>query len=79
MKKLLLVLLLMFATVADAQVGPQMGQNAYGQPIVRITNTLPRPVSCFIRDQYNYYTFVVPPRSVSLWYPIYGPWQWSCS
>ena len=78
MKKLILILCLLFAVSADAQVNEQHNMNNYGQPIIRFYNSLPRPVSCFYRDQFTYYTFVIGPHQYSYWYRINGQYQWQC-
>ena len=79
MRALILVLLLMIAPIASAQqVTQQVAQNNMGQPFLRLYNPFPMYVSCFYRDQYNYYTFTVAPNSVSSWYPVYGYFQWAC-
>ena len=79
MRALILVLLLMIAPIASAQqVTQQVAQNNMGQPFLRLYNPSPMYVSCFYRDQYNYYTFTISPHSVSTWYPVYGYFQWAC-
>lgn len=78
MKKLILILLLMLPFTADAQVQPQVGRNNMGQPIIRFVNLYYRPVSCFYKDAYSYYTFTILPQSYSMWYPIYGNYSWNC-
>jgi len=80
MKKLFLILILMLISFSvDAQVQEQMSRNNVGQPIIRFFNNFNRPVSCYYRDQYNYFTFVIHPRSYSFWYPVYGYYKWNCN
>jgi len=79
MKKLIFILMLLYSSVAFAQIQEQHSVNNAGQTFIRLYNALPRPVSCYYRDNVNYFTFVIPPRSVSMWYPTYGPYQWQCN
>lgn len=78
MKKLLLILLLVFSVNAYAQVMEETQFNNRGQLIMRIHNTLYQGVSCYYRDAYNYYTFFIPPRSASAWVLISGQYTWQC-
>lgn len=79
MKKIILFLLLMLIpSIADAQVTPQFTRAQNGMPLVRFVNTGPKWLSCYYRDQVNYYTFTLGPRQMSFWYPIYGQYSWQC-
>lgn len=77
MKKLLLVLLLVCSS-AFAQVVPQSATNNQGQPFLRLNNTTEYYLSCYIRDNYNYFTFRISPYTMSVWYPVYGQYVWEC-
>jgi hypothetical protein len=78
MKKLLLILLLVFSINAYAQVSAETQYNNRGQLFVRIHNTMYQGVSCFYRDAYSYYTFYIPPRSPSRWFAVNGQYTWNC-
>ena len=80
MKNFLLasLLLLMSATVSAQQVVEETAVNNMGQPFIRLINNTPYYASCYLRDSYNYLTFVIAPGSVSMWYPIYGFYVWEC-
>lgn len=78
MRAILLALLLLISPAAMGQV-PQTNMNSNGQMIFRIANPTHYYMSCFYRDQYNYFTFSVAPRSYSMWYPVYGQYQWGCN
>ena len=80
MKALLLTLLLFVSAIASSQQMPvyeQVANNNQGA-FIRIFNTLPRYVSCYYRDDYNYFTFVIAPHTVTVWQPIYGTYVWEC-
>jgi len=80
LKNIILALLLAIVVFipASAQVSSQQAVNSIGQPFIRIYNMTPRYVSCYYRDQFNYFTFVISPNSYSMWYPIYGQYEWRC-
>jgi len=80
MKALLLTLLLFVSAVASSQQMPvyeQLASNDQGT-FIRIHNTLLRYVSCYYRDDYNYFTFIIAPQTVTDWQPIYGAYVWEC-
>ena len=80
MKALLLTLLLFVSGIASSQQPPvyeQIASNNQGT-FIRIHNTLSRYVSCYYRDNYNYYTFTIAPHSTTVWQPIYGVYVWQC-
>jgi len=77
MRKLLLVLLLVCSS-AFAQLIPQEATNNQGQPFLRLNNNTGYYLSCYIKDNYNYFTFTISPYTSSLWYPVYGVYVWEC-
>ncbi len=77
MKNLLLTLLLI-STAAFAQITPQTATNDQGAPFLRLFNNTSVYTSCYLRDEYNYFTFVIAPQTFSLWYPVYGYYEWQC-
>jgi len=77
MKKLLLILLLMWSS-AIAQVNEEVSSNDYGQYFIRIHNTTGSFMSCYYKDEENYITFVIQPYSITEWQPIYGSYEWRC-
>jgi hypothetical protein len=78
MKKLILILLLVFSTNAYAQVSAERQYNNRGQLYIRIHNESYQGVSCFYRDAYSYYTFYIPPRAPSRWFIANGQYTWNC-
>jgi hypothetical protein len=72
-----LLTLLLFIPTASAQVMPEQ-RNNNGQTIFRVVNNTNYYTNCFYRDQANYFTFSVSPRSSSMWYPVFGQYQWGC-
>jgi len=82
MRSLILTLLLLISSAVSAQVMQEVATNNAGQPFIRLYNNTPSWVSCYYRDSYNYFTFVIAPQAVSLWYPIYGmkfgQYEWKC-
>ena len=86
MRTFLLLTLLLFSPLAVTQtqdpncntVCEQLARNDYGNLFIRVANYLPRYVSCYYRDDYNYLTFNVAPQSVTLWQPVYGTYVWEC-
>ncbi len=79
MRSFLLTILLLITSVASAQVMTQEAQNNAGQTFIRFYNNSPSYYSCYYRDSYNnYYTFVLAPQLVSMWYPTYGYFEWEC-
>ena len=80
MRNLLLTLLLISAA-SFAQIDPIVAQTATndaGMPFLRLHNNTLIYTSCYLRDEYNFFTFVIPPQTVSLWYPVYGYYEWQC-
>ena len=80
MKALILTILLFVSAIASSQQPPvyeQIASNNQGT-FIRIHNTLPRYVSCYYRDSYNYFTFVIAPQTVTDWQPICGVYVWQC-
>ena len=77
MRSLLFALLLVCST-AVAQVVQQQAVNDQGQSFFRLHNNTSNYISCYYRDTYNYITFTVAPRAISLWYPVYGYYEWEC-
>lgn len=78
MKQLLLVLLLLISAAVKGAVFEEYAYNADNMVFIRLLNTDVYPVSCYYRDQYNFITFIVGPRSYSMWYPVYGSYVWQC-
>lgn len=81
MKKLIFVcVLLLMSTIAFAQqtVFEETAYNNSGQLFVRLVNQSNQWVSCYYRDQYNYYTFSIAPQTITQWQPIYGAYVWEC-
>jgi hypothetical protein len=78
MRAILLTLLLLFSSTASAAVVEQVTRNNSGQPVIRILNQTPYYMNCYYRDQYNYYTFTLAPWTSSMWFMIYGQYQWQC-
>ena len=78
MRKLIFALLLMIPLTAFPQWNVEYNKNMYGQMIVRVINHNPYPVSCYFRDVYSYYTFVVPGRAISGWFLPAGHFQIDC-
>jgi hypothetical protein len=79
MKWLVLTLALLLSSAANAQIFPEQTMSTTGMPLVRIRNNTPAPISCFLRDDYNFVSFAIPPYSASYWYPVYGIFQWHCN
>ena len=80
MRSLLLALVLVCSTaLAQIQIIPQQADNDQGQSFFRLHNNTSYYISCYYRDSYNYITFTIAPRSISLWYPIYGFYIWECA
>lgn len=83
MKKLSILLLTLFLSLipvaVHGQVFPQTSYNNQGQLFFRVFNNTGYYYSCFYRDPYNYFTFSLAPGSYSMWYPVYGQYQWHCS
>jgi len=78
MRAFLLTILLLVTSVVSAQVVPQTAQNNNGQPFIRLYNNTAVYTSCYYKDNFSYYTFVLAPQQVSMWYPVYGYYQWQC-
>jgi len=78
MKKLLLILLLLWSTTL-AQMNEEISVNDVGQMFIRIHNSTPDYFSCYYKDEVNYVTFVLAPFTVSGWQPVYGYYEWKCS
>tara|TARA_B100000929_G_scaffold247489_1_gene206230 strand:- start:8845 stop:9114 length:270 start_codon:yes stop_codon:yes gene_type:complete len=87
MKNLLFCLFLLTSASAFAPVNAQQPQkpvytehstNKAGVVFTRVVNTTPRVITCWIRDEYTYTAFIVPANKTSLWYPIYGKYNWFC-
>lgn len=80
MRALIVALLLMLTPIsASATVQQEVATNNFGQPFIRLHNYYPVAVSCYYRDAYNYYTFIIPAQTTTVWQPIYGQYQWRCS
>ena len=81
MKKLLLVLILLFATPALANpIWIEEAMNNGGQTFFRVHNQTGAYLTCFYVDARNSkFFFSMGPHSVSLWYPTYGMFYWECS
>jgi hypothetical protein len=73
-----LFLLLFPVAVSQAQNGPYPINHPSG-PFVAIVNPTGIPASCFLRDRYNFFTFALYPGYTSMWYPIYGQYEWRCT
>ena len=78
MKSLFLALLLLISSAVFAQVVQETAMNNAGQPFIRLHNNTPSWASCYYRDTYNYFTFVIAPQTYSMWYPVYGYYEWQC-
>lgn len=78
MKSVLLTLLILFSPVVSAQVMSDTTLNNNGQTLFRVMNRTPVYINCLYKDDYNYFTFAVPPFSYSMWYPVYGQYIWRC-
>lgn len=79
MKNILLAIILILAPLtASAQVVEEVAQNNTGQAFIRLHNYLPRWVSCYYSDDYNYFTFTIAPQTTTMWQPIYGAYVWEC-
>ncbi len=78
MKSLFLTLLLLVSAASFAQVIQETATNDVGQPFIRMYNNTPSWASCYYRDNYNYFTFVIAPQTYSMWYPVYGYYEWQC-
>lgn len=79
MRALLLAALLFFAPLAHAQVVEELASNNNGEPFIRLHNNFSVYVSCYYSDDFNYYTFAIPPHSSTPWNPIYGFYVWECA
>ena len=84
MRKIKIILLTILLTISGSSVGqvvavtPEEAVSPNGQLIVRFTNHSQYFVSCWYRDQYNYYTFSIPPGRITNWHPVFGLYQWQC-
>lgn len=78
MRTLFLVFVLLFASVANAQVVEQRANNNQGQAFIRLINQSPSWVACYYKDAYNYLTFTIAPNTLTAWQPIYGVYVWEC-
>jgi hypothetical protein len=82
MKKILFGLIalfvVLFSSATEADVYAQTTNTPTGQFVFRVVNETPYYISCYYRDNYNYYTFSLAPYNASLWYPIYGSYVWRC-
>lgn len=88
MKQIFFVILLFCASVVSTAtstaqqprqpVYEEKAVNKNGVVFVRIVNTTPYAISCWLRDQYNFTAFVVVDNNTSLWYPVYGQYAWYC-
>lgn len=75
----LFVMLMCFASVAQTPpVYHEQAVNNHGVVYMRIVNTTPRAVSCWLEDQQTFNSFVVLGNRTSLWYPVYGQYVWYC-
>lgn len=80
MKALILTLILILTPIAaSAQVVEELASNNAGAPFIRLHNYLPRWVSCYYSDDYNYFTFTIAPQTTTMWQPIYGTYIWQCN
>lgn len=74
-----LVFLLSFSAVANTPpVYQETTVNKKGVTFIRIVNTTPMYLSCWINDEYNFATFPLQGQRVSYWYPVYGYYEWYC-
>lgn len=81
-RAILLSLILALTPIAVAQqptVQEQVVQANNGVYYIRLHNYLPRWVSCYYTDEFNYFTFVIPPQTTTQWQPIYGAYEWVCN
>ena len=79
--KTLLLALLLISSASFAQVVaiiPETALNDTGAPFLRLHNNTFSYVSCYYKDEYNFFTFVLAPQTASLWYPVYGYYEWRC-
>lgn len=79
-KFLIILLTCLLSFSVYAQVRSQTAVSNTGTPIIRFFNPYPFSVGCEFRDSNaGYFTFVIPPRSFTMWYPMYGRIEWKCS
>ena len=78
MKTILLVMLLLFSTPVLSQAVEQTMMGNTGRALFRVANNTPFFINCFYRDDANYFTFSLAPHTYSMWYPIFGRYQWRC-
>lgn len=74
-----LIISLFWSTVTLSQVYENKTINNQGLTIIQIVNNGNYPVTCFYRDNINFITFILNPRTVSQWIPVYGYYQWGCN
>jgi hypothetical protein len=75
----LTIMLVLLPVMANAQLVPQTTYNNQGQLFFRVINNTQYYYSCFYRDAYNYFTFSLAPGYTSMWYPVYGQYEWRCN
>ena len=74
----ILLLVLMFISSSFAQSVWSEEQRGNIGIYVRIVNGSPYNLGCYINDGFNYHRFIVYGQSVSIWYPVNGPYEWQC-
>ncbi len=74
----IMVFLACFSTAAQTPVYVETAVNGNGVVFARVVNATPYIKSCYISDQVNFTSFIVPANRYSLWYPVYGVYEWYC-
>ena len=82
MKKLLITLVtLMMVTFSSIAQTPaifdeRVVQN--GNMFVRIINSAEYTVGCSLEDEHSFHTFYIHSGNASMWYRVYGKFDWYC-
>ncbi len=79
MRILLLVLVFVSSLAWGNGVWEDHTMNQRGEPLIRFHNNTSYPVSCYYRDQVNFFTFIIQPMGITPWLFQYGRYQWECN
>ena len=79
MRSVILCLVFSLTLAIQGAVHLERTHNQQGYPLVRILNTEPRAVYCYISGVNYYVDFYVYPNQVSRWYyEPQGYYEWRC-
>ena len=78
LKVILVLLLLCLPMKSTAGMSPETFVNGNGVMLIRLHNLSEYPVHCQLSDEYSFHSFAVMGLGASMWYPVYGRFEWRC-